>query len=399
MLIILAPGKNICSDLSQSILVQAICVLYKLTRVTNSPHPNSKVLRLPSTVNLMPAAMGVAVLFLMSWGALGLKIETILPLSTLTGEQDNKSVVAQTLANNASTTRLGRATMTFADFELDRAHHRASELPGGQINVENGAVRSIHEFTRPLTLEAELLKDGCTHWASMSLFELDSSASGHNAGHGEACWYICDYGRNAYPHTQPAGLMPHGTCKDVWTKLKIVLDSGTGAEYWADGTLFRTVNTVNQTTGRVRFFRGGDCNLHVRNIQVSGSGSSSFAPAGTAAASASGDPHMVNLRGERFDVRQRGMHVFIQVPQGAPPQDTLLHVEAYVTGGPSCDFAWIQSLNITGKWAQIKGKPHGVQLHALPWGRKGKGKWYHFGPVRLKIEMIYLPREPDDGKS
>ena len=61
-----------------------------------------------------------------------------------------------------------------------------------------------------------------------------------------------------------------------------------------------------------------------------------------AAATASGDPHLVNILGQKFDLLQRGTHVLIQIPRGAAPEDTLLRVEANVTEGESCDYAFIK---------------------------------------------------------
>jgi len=103
---------------------------------------------------------------------------------------------------------------------------------------------------------------------------------------------------------------------------------------------------------------------------------------------ATGDPHMVNIKGQHFDILQRGNHVLVHIPRGAPPRDTLLRVEAVVAGGPSCDFSFIQSLNITGKWTEKDGKggarPNGVRLEALPFGHKSKTRpRFDFGPVHF----------------
>jgi len=65
--------------------------------------------------------------------------------------------------------------------------------------------------------------------------------------------------------------------------------------------------------------------------------------------SATGDPHLTNMLGERFDLLKRGTHVFIQIPRGADAEHTLLRVEANVTGGKLCNYAFIRELKITGK--------------------------------------------------
>lgn len=91
------------------------------------------------------------------------------------------------------------------------------------------------------------------------------------------------------------------------------------------------------------------------------------------------------MRGEKFDLLQRGTHVLVQVPRGADPEHTLLRVEANVTGGKSCDYAFITNLTITGKWSQTS-KPHGIQYAAEAWGTHARpGPFLNFGPLTLKI--------------
>jgi len=47
--------------------------------------------------------------------------------------------------------------------------------------------------------------------------------------------------------------------------------------------------------------------------------------------SGGGDPHMVNLRGKRFEVRRPGIHTLFVVPRGAPREKAELNVRANVT--------------------------------------------------------------------
>lgn len=100
---------------------------------------------------------------------------------------------------------------------------------------------------------------------------------------------------------------------------------------------------------------------------------------------ANGDPHIVNLRGERFDILRRGWHTLMQIPQGADPQHTLLRVEANVVGGKLCNVSFIKELNFSGKWVETK-KPNGMSFHIYP--RKASEKpsrIFHAGPIRAKI--------------
>lgn len=104
---------------------------------------------------------------------------------------------------------------------------------------------------------------------------------------------------------------------------------------------------------------------------------------------ATGDPHLQNIIGERFDLLERGKHVLVQIPRGAAPQDTLLRVEALVGGGKSCNVSFIQGLNITGAWADEQKPPSGFQYTALPWGEKKRGlhrtRHQRFGPITVRI--------------
>lgn len=107
-------------------------------------------------------------------------------------------------------------------------------------------------------------------------------------------------------------------------------------------------------------------------------------------ATAVGDPHLTNLRGEKFDLLQRGKHVLIQIPQNADREHTLLRVEANVTGGKSCEYAFIKSLNITGQWSKQTGL-YGREYEATTLGHRGHANrkkthvHYNVGPVRLLI--------------
>jgi len=117
--------------------------------------------------------------------------------------------------------------------------------------------------------------------------------------------------------------------------------------------------------------------------------------ASTQTGTANGDPHMVNVLGEKFDLLQRGSHVLIQVPKGTDAEHALLRVEANVTGGSPCEYTFIQGLHITGQWAQQRvGKPHAMYYSAHPFG-KGDTlhphvQFVHIGPVQMKITQASM---------
>ncbi|CAK0839347.1 unnamed protein product [Prorocentrum cordatum] len=71
------------------------------------------------------------------------------------------------------------------------------------------------------------------------------------------------------------------------------------------------------------------------------------------AAKAVGDPHLVNMHGQRFDILREGNHTLIQIPRYAGPRATLLKVdgEALYMGGACADM-YFHSIAVKGKWAE-----------------------------------------------
>ena len=54
---------------------------------------------------------------------------------------------------------------------------------------------------------------------------------------------------------------------------------------------------------------------------------------------ATGDPHLQNVHGERFDLMKPGKHVLINIPKGDPVENALFRVvaEASRSGGQCAD--------------------------------------------------------------
>lgn len=68
--------------------------------------------------------------------------------------------------------------------------------------------------------------------------------------------------------------------------------------------------------------------------------------------SATGDPHLSNIRGQKFDVHD-GPHHLVNFPRGASDSDALLKIDANATmmpGETSCYNVFFQSARISGKW-------------------------------------------------
>jgi hypothetical protein len=90
-------------------------------------------------------------------------------------------------------------------------------------------------------------------------------------------------------------------------------------------------------------------------------GGGAAAPA-SGAISATGDPHLQNVHGERFDLMKPGRHVLIHIPRGDPAERALLRVEAEARRlGGQCADMYFTELNITGAWVKAR-QPSGLSL-------------------------------------
>ncbi|CAK0877339.1 unnamed protein product [Prorocentrum cordatum] len=158
----------------------------------------------------------------------------------------------------------------------------------------------------------------------------------------------------------------------------------------ADGSRVAIGATGNGGAGRVAigaYFNdgAGSSSGHVRvfGIEAPTPVPSPAPPAMTAAAV--GDPHLVNMYGQRFDLLKVGKHLLVEVPQFAAESATLLAVAAVAQRlGDACSDVYFVSLNVTGKWADgvREGGFHYTakqpQAH-----RKGTG-WLSFHSIQLK---------------
>jgi len=108
--------------------------------------------------------------------------------------------------------------------------------------------------------------------------------------------------------------------------------------------------------------------------------------------SATGDPHLVNVHGEHFDVMKPGAHVLLLVPFRANRSDALLVVDADAQLiGDACADTYFMSVSMTGTWVENKvksfglGGGHGLFFSA---GTKAAGTgtpWMSFGKLSLKV--------------
>lgn len=73
---------------------------------------------------------------------------------------------------------------------------------------------------------------------------------------------------------------------------------------------------------------------------------------GASVATASGDPHLTNIHGKKFDIHD-GKHRLVHYPQGAPDSEALLMIDAdaaMMHGETSCYNVFFQSARLSGKW-------------------------------------------------
>jgi len=102
-------------------------------------------------------------------------------------------------------------------------------------------------------------------------------------------------------------------------------------------------------------------------------------------AAASGDPHLMTMRGERFDIMQAGTHMLIQIPRGASAQTSLLAAEARAErSSAACSDLYFKSLNLTGRWADELNSGGFRFLAGVPDAHVGTG-WLHIKQVDVKV--------------
>ncbi|CAK0819006.1 unnamed protein product [Prorocentrum cordatum] len=99
---------------------------------------------------------------------------------------------------------------------------------------------------------------------------------------------------------------------------------------------------------------------------------------------ATGDPHLQNVLGQRFDLMKPGKHVLINIPRGRSAQDALLRVQAdAIRLGGHCADMYFQSLNVTGSWAEAKQA--GGYHYSVSQLDVGSPQWVAFGKLELKV--------------
>jgi len=106
-------------------------------------------------------------------------------------------------------------------------------------------------------------------------------------------------------------------------------------------------------------------------------------------AKAVGDPHLVNVFGQRFDLVKIGIHTMLMIPKRAKPHQMLLGVTAVVEQhGGACEDMYLMALNISGRWTRGSHKSPRLKhysAHKPAYGKRSTGWIRYGGRVLLKV--------------
>ncbi|CAK0802474.1 unnamed protein product [Prorocentrum cordatum] len=104
----------------------------------------------------------------------------------------------------------------------------------------------------------------------------------------------------------------------------------------------------------------------------------------TNSASATGDPHLTNVHGQKFDLMKPGKHVLINIPRGEPAENAFLRVQALAQRlGDKCGEMYFQEVNVTGSWAEATQA--GGYHYSISQSAAKTPEWVAFGEVELKV--------------
>ena len=99
---------------------------------------------------------------------------------------------------------------------------------------------------------------------------------------------------------------------------------------------------------------------------------------------ATGDPHLQNVHGERFDLMKPGTHVLINIPKGKRVEEALLRVQADARRmGRACADMYFVDINVTGSWAEAKQA--GGYRYVVTELAVETSEWIAFKDVQLKV--------------
>jgi hypothetical protein len=154
-----------------------------------------------------------------------------------------------------------------------------------------------------------------------------------------------------------------------------------------DTTVLQCADACDQLPSCVAFTMLDDstrCKLKSAVTLTSASGKDTYVKQASTPASATGDPHLQNVHGERFDLMKEGKHVLISIPRGQNAEGALLRVLAKARRlGGKCADIYFQEVNVTGSWAEAKQV--GGYHHSVSQSNVRTPEWVAFGKVELKV--------------
>ena len=124
---------------------------------------------------------------------------------------------------------------------------------------------------------------------------------------------------------------------------------------------------------------------------------STITAATSASAQSTGDPHLQNIHGERFDVMKPGEHVLIHIPRQERLENTLLHVQAVAqTLGVACEDTYFVRINVTGKWPNAL-RPGGFTFRADDPDSGAESKWMSLHGLSNGLQMKVVHGQTQQG--
>lgn len=91
-----------------------------------------------------------------------------------------------------------------------------------------------------------------------------------------------------------------------------------------------------------------------------------------------GDPHVVNVRGEKFSIFKLGRVTLLHLPRGSDERLALLQVEAEVAGTEKCSAMYVIGLKVQGRWLEQPGYPGSLHFRASSRGYRSPGSSFAF---------------------
>jgi len=96
---------------------------------------------------------------------------------------------------------------------------------------------------------------------------------------------------------------------------------------------------------------------------------------------ATGDPHLKNIYGERFDLMKKGHHTLLNIPRRAKRKSAMIRVDAKSERmGSSCGDLYFTEVNITGAWVR-----EGALRFAARSSHKIGPAWHKVGKLGVKV--------------